>query len=176
MAKRLILPVENLSEDSRKFLDVLNKSSDLGVVLVATSYLDAAVGALLHKFLIESRVSDKLLDVRGGPLGTFTARSDAAYALALIDKPLYQDLTKIAEIRNAFAHHHLELDFRDSAVASLCSQLKYAEPLFDKAPDLEQVMKQVMTQMRDRFVITVVVISQRLLGNGLGIKRRGETV
>src|SRR5687768_16031576 len=106
MPRRPILPPEHLSEDTQQFFDVLNGSSDLVVVLVAASYIDASLAALLHKFLVESSVSSKLLDPRGGALGTFAAKLDAAYALGLIDKPLYKDLCKIAEIRNEVAHHH----------------------------------------------------------------------
>src|SRR3989338_1829311 len=98
MPKRIILPVENLSEDTSKFFDVLNESNDLAVVLVAASYIDASLAALLYRFFIESSVSDKLLDVQGGALGSFTSRCDAASALALITKPMSQDLIKIAEI------------------------------------------------------------------------------
>lgn len=175
MGKRTILPVENLSADTEKFFDVLNKSSDLGVVLVATSYLDASLGALLHKFLITSSISDKLLDVRGGPLGTFSARSDAAYALALIERPLYQDLVKIAEIRNEFAHHHLEHDFQAPVVSELCSKLGYVESLRDGVSDRSLILEQFMAGARNRFVTTVVMLSQRLLIRGLGLERRGAS-
>ena len=72
MPKRPILPVEDLSADTQKFFDVLNQSSDLGVVLVTASYLDASIGSLLHRFFQASAVSDKLLDIQG-VLGTRAA-------------------------------------------------------------------------------------------------------
>jgi len=174
MPKRIILPVENLSEDTSKFFDVLNESNDLAVVLVAASYIDASLAALLYRFFIESSVSDKLLDVQGGALGSFTSRCDAAYALALINKPMYQDLIKIAEIRNEFAHYHLALDFQAPNVSRLCGDLRYVNSLFGTTND-QNPFEKIMTKTRDRFVITVVMISQRLLVNGLGIKRQGTT-
>ena len=174
MPKRTIFPVENLSEDTSRFLDVLNESNGLTVVLVAASYIDASLAALLHRFFIESSISDKLLDAQGGALGAFTSRCDASYALALIDKPMYQDLIKIAEIRNEFAHYHLALDFQAPNVSRLCDELKYVKSLFGTTNE-QNPFEKIMVNARDRFVITVVLISQRLLINGLGIKRQGTT-
>jgi DNA-binding MltR family transcriptional regulator len=170
MAKRSILPPESLSEDSQKFLKFLNESSDLSAVLVATSYLDASLAGMLHRFFIVSQTSDRLLDTRGS-LGTFVARADAAYALGLISKVMYQCLIAIAEIRNEFAHHHLELSFASPKVQELCGKLNYIDACFKDANPLEQFMKTV----RDRFVLSVVLVSQQLLVLGIGTERRNET-
>jgi len=39
------------------------------------------------------------------------ARCNAALAMGLIDRTTFDDLRKIAKIRNRFAHHLLALDF-----------------------------------------------------------------
>ncbi len=168
MAKRPILPPEVLSKDSEKFRAVLNaESSDLSVVLVATSYLDASLAGMLQKFFIESRTSDRLLDTRG-PLGSFVARADAAYALGLISKPMYRCFIAVAEIRNEFAHHHTELTFSSPDVTNLCNGLNY----IDVTGSPNHLLRQFVTTPRDRFVITVVLVSQQLLVLALGVKRR----
>lgn len=170
MAKRQIVSLEILSEDSQKFFNFLNESSDLGAILVATSYLDASLAGLLHNYLIESSVSDKLLAVRG-PLGSFVARADAAYALGLISKSMYQSLLTIAEIRNECAHHHLELTFEDPEIKRHCDSLNYLKLLFNDLGSLEHFMQTA----RDRFTISASLLSQHIIVLGLGTKRREES-
>jgi|EndMetStandDraft_4_1072995.scaffolds.fasta_scaffold71617_2 mannitol repressor len=160
MPKRPILRPEHLSEDSQKLFDVLNESEDIAVVTVGAAYVDACLGSLLYGLLLESSITDKLLDVRGGALGTFSARADACYVLGLISKRLHQDLSTIAAIRNRFAHHHLQMDFSDTEVQELCSRLKYVY-----GPDDSQrlQMQRYMNGPRSQFALTVVMITQRLV-------------
>ena len=99
MAKRTILPAEALSADTQKFFDVLNNEPDFSVVVVSCAYLDACLGSILEKHLLQSAVSTKLLDVRSGALGMLSARSDACYALGLISKRIYHDLLVLAKLR-----------------------------------------------------------------------------
>ena len=171
MAKRLPVPIEGLSKDSDAFYDVLNDEPDLSAVLVATSYIDACLGALLEGFLLKSSVSTKLLDGKAGLLGSFSSRSDACYCLGLISKPLYQDLLVIAEIRNQFAHHHLALSFAVPEVARQCKKLSYVSDVWIETPPSEPPMDtKHLFEPRNRFVISVVLISQRLLLKGLEVK------
>ena len=129
MPKRSIPKVEGLRADIQGLLGVLNGESDLAVVLVASSYLDACLAALLERYLRESSISAKLLDARSGALGSFVVRADVCYALSLIPKGIYQDLVVMAEIRNEFAHHHLALKFDVEDVTKRCTQLKHASTL-----------------------------------------------
>jgi DNA-binding MltR family transcriptional regulator len=171
--KRELLPPEALSGDSVEFFDTLNKEGDLAVVLVAASYLDACVGTLLGRFFIESGVSNKLLDINGA-LGSFGARADASYALDLISTVLYQDLLTVVEMRNRFAHHHLALDFEDVTVRQLCGKLKWVESLRNGATKDPLGLEKFMVTTRDRFVLTVVMLSQSLLLDALSVKRQGS--
>ena len=172
MAKRPVLPAETLSADTQVFFDVLNNEPDFSVVVVSCAYLDACLGSILERYLLQSTVSTKLLDARTGALGTLTARSDACYALGLISKQIYQDLRVLAELRNQVAHHHLMLSFSTAAVAKACRSLKYAETLkrWDR-DDGELMFKPAQLEdPRTRFVMTVVLMSQRLLLIALGVK------
>lgn len=171
--KRTILPVEALSADTQKFFDVLNDEPDFSVVVVSCAYLDACLGSILEKHLIQSEVSTKLLDVRSGVLGSFSARSDACYALGLISKRIYQDLLALAGLRNQFAHHHLMLDFDAAGICQMCASLKYAETLERFDMDNGELMFKPgqLEDARTRFVMTVVLISQRLLLIALEVKR-----
>jgi len=105
-----------------------------------------------------------------GPIGTISARSDLCFALNLIPKPLYQDLLVVAQLRNEVAHHHLELSFSDSSISELCRKLKYVSTLKNGNTDEPLASKEWLEGERNTFTITVILISQRLLLIGLGIK------
>ncbi|MDO8605444.1 MAG: hypothetical protein Q7R40_02805 [Phaeospirillum sp.] len=172
MAKRTPLAPEVLSDDTKKFFAVLNGSSDLSVILIAASYLDACLAALLHKFFIKSKISDELLEFGGGALGGFQARADVAYALALVNKPIYRDLKKIAEIRNKVAHHHLEVGFDAGEIEPLCNSLDGFK-MFDNILNPPKTVE-MWSSPRNKFVLTVVMMSQKLILGALGVQRCGQ--
>ena len=168
MPKRELPPIERLSKEAQELFDVLNKEQDLAMILVASSFLDACLGSILGRKLKRGSVSEKLLDVRG-ILGTYSSRADMCYALDLIPKPLYQDLITIAEIRNEIAHHHLALSFASQSIESKCAKLSYVASLKNENTDESLGMERWMTGPRNQFVMTTVMLSQRLLLIGLGI-------
>jgi len=169
MAKRSLVPVEGLSKDGQSVYDVLNDEHDLSAVLVGTSYVDACLGALLEGLFLKGSVASALLDARGGALGSFKSRSDACYCLGLINKRLYQDLLVIAEIRNQFAHHHLALNFAIPEVTEQCEKLSYVAGLTNGSSD-ERPLEKLLNTPRNKFVLSIVLISQRLLIKGLEVK------
>jgi DNA-binding MltR family transcriptional regulator len=172
MAKQLIPQIEQLSTESKELFEVLNKSDDLSVILVATSFLDLSLASILKRKLLDNSATNKLLDARSGALGSFVARSDVCYALGLIGKPIYRDILKIAEIRNMIAHHHLALNFKAEGIAKLCGELSYVGSLKDGASGEPLLSAKWMTTPRNQFVHTAVIISQRLLLIGLGIRNQ----
>lgn len=171
MAKKQIPQIEQLSTESKELFELLNDADDLSVILVATSFLDLSIAAILKRQLLDNSATDRLLDSRAGALGSFAVRADACYALGLIAKPIYRDLLKIAEIRNMIAHHHLALSFQAEGVAKLCEELSYVDSLESSSNGEPPLFAKFMNTPRNRFVLTTVMISQRLLLIGLGIKR-----
>jgi DNA-binding MltR family transcriptional regulator len=171
MAKQLIPQIEQLSAESQEFFRVLNKADDLAVILVATSFLDLSLASILKRKLLDNSATDRLLDARAGALGSFVVRADACYALGLLGKPIYRDLLKIAEIRNMIAHHHLALSFKAEGIAKLCGELSYVSSLKNGSSGEPLLSAKWMNTPRNQFVLTAVMISQRLLLIGLGVKR-----
>ncbi|MDE3041065.1 MAG: hypothetical protein KGJ82_10890 [Nitrospirota bacterium] len=176
MPKRLLIPTELLKADTQAFFDVLNNEPDFSIVVVSTSYVDACLSALLQSFMLESSVSDKLLDSRSGALGSFAARSDAAYVMGLIPKTIYQDLQQLAEIRNQFAHHHLSLSFSIPAVEAACLKLKHLGTMKNGDIDEPAFPPDRMPPARERFKFTVMVISHYLIQASETMKRLEENV
>jgi hypothetical protein len=65
----------------------------------------------------------RLFDDRGAVLGTFANRVDIGFGLNLYDKPVRDDLDRIREIRNRFAHHLEVRTFDHPDVAGKCDAL-----------------------------------------------------
>ncbi|GAH01588.1 unnamed protein product [marine sediment metagenome] len=72
---------------------------------------------LLFQFSREEKEVEELLfhPNKGGPLSTMTNKAKLAYALGLIDKPTLNDLRKINNIRNVFAHN-TDMNFENDQV------------------------------------------------------------
>jgi DNA-binding MltR family transcriptional regulator len=167
---------EDLSEQSRVLLEVMDKEPDMARVLIGTSYLEQALASLLQRFFIKSDTSKKLLNPRGGALGSFQSRADISYCLGLIPKSLYQNLCVVGEIRNEFAHSYLSLSLDDPEIAEMVGSLTF--PIFKEVVSVEgrrcnqDVLSSQVTHPREKFKLVVVLMANRLLLTGLSVKHR----
>lgn len=103
----------------------LNDETDRGCALMAASFIEHRLGELLETYLVKDEAVTALLSSTG-PLGSFSARIDMAYAVALISKAMRRDLHLLRKIRNDFAHTPKELSFKTRTVADRCRELTYA--------------------------------------------------
>ncbi len=104
-----------------------------------------------------------------GFLGSFSNRALLLHCLGLIEKSRFEDLMKIAEIRNIFAHNHLEVTFNSPEVAQKCGEPKV--PLGLNGFKSEQYMR----DPRSRFTLTVALLSQILLLKALNLQRNAKS-
>lgn len=174
MPTRPPLPPELLSADTDRFYELLNEAHDVSVVVVAAAYIDACLASLLAKRLRRSSTTENLLDTRNGALGSFAARAALAYALALINKDLYQDLQVLAELRNEVSHHHFELRFAEPSVAAHCLRLNYIVGLRDASTGQPIFDETMISTPRNRFTMSAMMIASRLLLTALGATHAEE--
>ena len=74
--------------------------------------LDDALASLLSAAMLPALKPARSLTIGDrAPLGTFSARIDAAHQLGLISQPFAADLHVIRSIRNDFAHNPIDLTF-----------------------------------------------------------------
>ncbi len=59
-----------------------------------------------------------------GPLSAFSAKIDLSYALSILDRTSYNDLTVVRKIRNDFAHSIDLIDFETPAIREHFKQFK----------------------------------------------------
>lgn len=165
------IKLEDLSGDTKAVIETLNEGSDLACVLIGTSYLSELLASTLKVGFIESSVSEKLLDPQRGALGGFATRADLAYCLGLISKAVYQDIIKVAEIRNMFAHRHLALDFGEISVRKTCDELQSWRFVLlgekEEVP-IEPTPGQIRMRARNQFKLSVVFIGMRIHVDALG--------
>lgn len=149
-----------LSEDSRRFMEDLQKETDRGVALVGAAFLDDVLAALLRAAMVDdSKITNKLLEYPG-PVSTSAARADLAYCMGLLGPDMYADLKVIREVRNRFGHSHVPASFEDAEIARLCGQLKTAR----------LIKPEPCTASRLLFILAVVMIANHLMLGGLRAK------
>jgi mannitol operon repressor len=104
------------------WLDLLNKESERGQVLISSGFMEQQLKDILQAFLIANSGADTLFEGANAPLGTFSSRIAACFALGLISDDEHHDLSLIRKIRNDFAHN-VHTNFETPSVASRCGEL-----------------------------------------------------
>ena len=115
-------------EDFGKFLEIFNKESDRGAVLIAASMMDDVLMKLLQSFFLDAPEVQQLLSGFNAPLGTLHSRLLAAYGLGVIEEDEFRDASIIRRIRNEFGHTWQGATFETGRVADLCKQLGWRGP------------------------------------------------
>ncbi|MBN3786188.1 MltR family transcriptional regulator [Burkholderia sp. Ac-20353] len=110
------------------FLKELQEESDRGAALVGAALLDARLERLLLAHMLPGKVTTDLINGRNAPLGTFSARINACYALGLITISERHDLNLVRAVRNEFAHREHGITFSDEKIAGLCTSLNSRRP------------------------------------------------
>jgi mannitol operon repressor len=118
------------------FLPELNKESDRGRVLISCSYLDELLRQTLLAFFIEDDNSNRLVEGFNAPLGTFSTRISAAFALGLISEREFKECNTLRRVRNRFAHN-VQASFDIQEIRDLCQNLTYAAPDYGDAPPID---------------------------------------
>ena len=177
--KRKPILVDQLSKEANKLYHFLNREqTDVARVDVGAAFLDATVAGLLAEFMLPgSSTVEKLLSPNGA-LGAFQVRVDVAYGLGLIHKVHLEELCTIGKIRNHFAHSHLELSFADDQIRVWCDELKAWKEIFPEdsppGPGPEsKVTNRLQILARNKFMMSVVILSQRLLVDARSVRAMG---
>lgn len=96
-----------------------------GLVLTLAAFAEEALGDLLSQFMLPGKAANALLKGFNAPLGTFSARIKAAFALGLLTTRQQENLERLRQIRNEFAHSWEPITFDNHAVTSHIAALHY---------------------------------------------------
>lgn len=141
------------AEDLAKFVEELKRETDRGLPLVAAALIDDRLTETLRAFFCKVPSAEKLLDDGNAPISTFSSRTEACYALGLIDEFEYTEIGLIRKVRNEFAHQKHGVSFLSPRIQGLCSSLK---------SDLPEGAGYPLQDPRFRFTNAVVVLALRL--------------
>src|ERR1700691_3067954 len=92
----------------RRRYDLFSKvgsESERGMTVLVAAELDRILEVVLKSYLAPGKARDALFSGGAPPLGTFSAKINAARALHLIHAAEYETLHLIRRIRNEFAHN-----------------------------------------------------------------------
>ncbi|GEM_PF-6792277 len=123
-----ITNLKKLGEDVLTKKDISNieaevySGTDRASAVVLGSFVERSLADLLAAKMNHSHIG-KIFDF-SGPLGTFSAKIDLAYAFNFIGPKSYHDLDLIRLLRNAFAHTRRAVSFQTPEVIDVCKYLK----------------------------------------------------
>ena len=112
-------------KDFGEFLDEFNDETERGAALAAAAFLDELLDRAISALLIDNDGQKSLRAGFNAPLGTFSARIAACYAMGLISEGEYRECELIRKVRNEFAHR-VKMSFENDKVRSLCDRLTFA--------------------------------------------------
>ncbi|EKD28375.1 MAG: putative mannitol operon repressor [uncultured bacterium] len=121
-------------KDISNFFIELQSETDRGLPLVASALIDKKLLATLQSFFCIGKAANHLLIDNNAPLGSFSSRIEACFALGLIDEFEYKEISLIRKIRNEFAHSLHGFSFKNEKVIGWCSNLQSDLPLGSDYP------------------------------------------
>jgi DNA-binding MltR family transcriptional regulator len=107
-----------------QFRTTLTAETDRGCSLMAASYLEAQLEAVLQKIFVGTIKQKNDLFGFNGPVGTFSSKIKIAFAIGLISEEHFNDLNWIRKIRNEFGHDFKPIGFDTSHISNLVKNLK----------------------------------------------------
>jgi hypothetical protein len=110
----------NSDPDLRRHYDLISKvgsESERGMAVLVVAELDRVLEVVLKSYLAPGKARDDLFSGGTPPLGTFSAKINAARALHLIREAEHELLHLIRRIRNEFAHNP-DAAFTDGRISS----------------------------------------------------------
>lgn len=128
---------DNIYDELNLLSRLLDGLDDRGLVLSLSAFAEDSLGTLLTAFMLPSDASKKLLEGFNAPLGTFSARTMAAYSLGLINKFQFDDLERLRKIRNEFAHTWQVIEITKPNIFSLIEKMSFSriDDHFPKTPN-----------------------------------------
>jgi hypothetical protein len=125
---------------------------DLAAAIIFGSFLEKALEIALSSHLAPDTWKRMFSYDDDGPLATFAAKINMAHGLRVYDDRMRKDLVWIKNIRNAFAHVRVRIDFNTEAIVLCCDEL-----------ELPKAYSSQLTTPRKKYTGTIALLSSYLL-------------
>jgi len=129
-----------LDPSERRMIEEIANQSDRGAALIAGSYLEKRLEDSIKSIMWATEPVYKEIFEGTGPLATFSAKINVAYALGLYPKEIQEKCHLIRRIRNEFAHEIEPWTFNTESVRNRCRILsipKFLAPEGSKQEDFD---------------------------------------
>lgn len=127
LEKTISHPLELTSEELHAQMEELTEGSDRTIAVFGGSMVEWHLRRLMETFILHGGrkpVRPNFKALFNGPLGTFSARIEIAYAFGVISEDQWWDMTIIRATRNEFAHSSYSRSFQDEDIAKWCAQFR----------------------------------------------------
>lgn len=165
---------ENVEKDStfgplNRLTRTLREHDDRGLILSLAAFAEEALGRLLEAFMLPGQASKDLLSGFNAPLGTFSSRIKASYALGLINEEQFRDLEYLRKIRNEFAHAWEYVSLSQAKLASLASSMSFS--YLDK--DFPETSADKVRTSITALLTDISSMAEQIRAKGTGVKVTG---
>jgi len=163
------IDLNTLVNDREMFIKALYDETDIGCVLISLNYLELCLRYLITDYFSKNPSKiDKIFEVYGS-LNTYMNKLELAKKLNLLTKNNYEDMKRLGQIRNKFAHSHKAVRFNDKNIIKMCNELKSCNnslpPHMLKLDNLTREETYKHTKLR--FIDTIINITNEILVGGL---------
>lgn len=110
-------------DNLNRIMRVIRKQDDRAMVLSLAAFAEDTLGRLLLAYLVQCKQAKELVGGFNAPLGTFSARIKAAYAMGLLLHEQHDDLDVARKIRNHFAHDWEGVTLERNDIHAMIGQL-----------------------------------------------------
>ena len=162
MIEKNLLAEFQLDQLDQDMLAEMSEQSDRGAAIVAFAYLDdllrKVIQSRLHNYKHKGEDIWKTMFTGAGPLATFSARRRLALMLGIIGLETYDDLGRLSQIRNEFAHRRSRRTFKSQRIRDLCEALKI--PIRKKLESLDEptLPESVVSKSRLTYLNTIMYL------------------
>jgi DNA-binding MltR family transcriptional regulator len=110
-------------ENLNRFLTLVGKQDDRGMVLSLATFIEDTLGRLLVAYFRKCKATRELIEGFNAPLGTLGSRVKAAYSFGLITEEQYKDMDILRKVRNLFAHNWEGVSLERNDIQGMIGQL-----------------------------------------------------
>lgn len=122
-------------KDYHDIVKEYHSESDRAAAVLVGSYIELYTAKFLWHFMRSKLSNNEFHNLFNnyGPLSSFSARIEVAYAFGFIDEKLRKDLKTIKDIRNLFSHKHKLKSFSEEPILGYCRNLIGAKQLYGRS-------------------------------------------
>jgi hypothetical protein len=120
-------------DDLANYTAYIAKESDRGAAVMAAALVEKALEEAIRSRLADpgDGIADSWFEGRNAPFRSFAAKIALGRALAIYGEEMEARLTRVKNVRNAFAHRMIPLDFTHPTLVEECRHVTHHPPSYE---------------------------------------------